>query len=70
MKINADAVIVGTGVAGLFAALSLPRELEVVMITKADLGSVCSVTRRTMTAILRIRCVPVTTRTAGSLWTS
>ena len=37
MKINADAVIVGTGVAGLFAALSLPRELEVVMITKADL---------------------------------
>lgn len=39
MKINADAVIVGTGVAGLFAALSLPRELEVVMITKADLES-------------------------------
>ena len=36
MKINADAVIVGTGVAGLFAALSLPRELEVVVITKAD----------------------------------
>lgn len=39
MKIHADTVIVGTGVAGLFAALSLPRNLNIVMITKADLES-------------------------------
>lgn len=38
-KMNADVVIVGTGVGGLFSALSLPREKKIVMITKADLES-------------------------------
>ena len=37
--INTDVVIVGTGVAGLFAALHLPRDKKIVMITKADLES-------------------------------
>ena len=34
-----DAVIVGTGVAGLFAALHLPRDFKIMMITKSDLES-------------------------------
>ena len=34
-----DVVIVGTGVAGLFAALNLPRDFKIMMITKADLES-------------------------------
>lgn len=32
-----DVVIAGTGVAGLYAALSLPRDINIVMITKASL---------------------------------
>ena len=39
MRIDADIVIVGTGVAGLFSALNLPRDKKIVMITKADLES-------------------------------
>lgn len=34
-----DVVIVGTGVGGLFSALSLPRDKQILMITKADLES-------------------------------
>ena len=34
-----DVVIVGTGVAGLFAALNLPHNFKIMMITKADLES-------------------------------
>lgn len=39
MKIETDVVIVGTGVAGLFCALSLPRDKKIYMITKSDLES-------------------------------
>ena len=39
MDIRADVVIVGTGAAGLFAALSLPRDLKIVIITKKDAES-------------------------------
>ena len=39
MKIDTDVVIVGTGVAGLFSALHLPRDKNIVMITKSDLTS-------------------------------
>ncbi|MBQ2778005.1 MAG: L-aspartate oxidase [Peptococcaceae bacterium] len=39
MMINTDVVIAGTGVAGLFAALHLPRDKKIVMITKSDLES-------------------------------
>ena len=37
MKMKADAVIVGTGVGGLFSALNLPRDKKIIMITKSDL---------------------------------
>lgn len=37
MKENYDAIVVGTGVAGLFTALNLPEYLEILMITKAGL---------------------------------
>ncbi len=39
MKTEADVVIVGTGVAGLFSALNLPRDKRIIMITKSDLES-------------------------------
>lgn len=37
--LNPDAVIAGTGAAGLFCALSLPRDWNILMITKADAES-------------------------------
>lgn len=39
MELQADVVIVGTGVAGLFAVLSLPREKKIIMLTKSDAES-------------------------------
>ncbi len=36
-QINTDVVIVGSGVAGLFAALCLPEDKEILIITKEDL---------------------------------
>ena len=39
MELKADAVIVGTGVAGLFTALNLPSDKKIIMITKSDLES-------------------------------
>lgn len=36
MKRNADVIIVGTGAAGLFCALHLPKSMNVLMITKDD----------------------------------
>ena len=39
MDYKTDVVIVGTGVAGLFAALNLPKDKNVFMITKSDLES-------------------------------
>lgn len=39
MKMNADVVIVGTGVAGLFSALNLPEDKKIIMITKSDVES-------------------------------
>ena len=34
-KINADIVIAGTGVAGMYAALSLPEDKNILMKTKS-----------------------------------
>ena len=34
-----DVVIVGTGVSGLFHALNLPEDKQILMLTKADLES-------------------------------
>ena len=39
MKMEADTVIVGTGVGGLFSALCLPRDQKIIIITKSDLES-------------------------------
>ncbi len=39
MELYADVVIVGSGVSGLFSALNLPRERNIVIITKSDLES-------------------------------
>lgn len=39
MDRKTDVVIAGTGVAGLFAALNLPQEKEIIMITKSDVRS-------------------------------
>ena len=39
MKTEADTVIVGTGVGGLFSALCLPKDQKIIMITKSDLES-------------------------------
>lgn len=39
MEMKADVVIVGCGVSGLFAALNLPRDRDIVMITKSDAES-------------------------------
>ena len=36
MNIKTDIVIVGTGVSGLFCALNLPPDKEIIMVTKAD----------------------------------
>ena len=39
MNMETDVVIVGTGVGGLFSALCLPEDKQIVMITKSDLES-------------------------------
>ena len=39
MKMKTEIVIVGTGVAGLFCALNLPQDKEILMITKSDTKS-------------------------------
>ncbi len=39
MEVKTDIVIVGTGAAGLFTALSLPKNRRILMITKSDLES-------------------------------
>ena len=39
MEFNTDTVIVGTGVSGCFAALNLPDDMQILMITKSDLES-------------------------------
>lgn len=39
MDKETDVVIAGTGVGGLFTALNLPRDIQIVMITKSDLKS-------------------------------
>ena len=35
-KLDADIVIVGTGASGLFAALHVPNDKKVLMLTKSD----------------------------------
>ena len=73
MKEKYDVIIVGTGVAGCFAALHLSETMDVLMITKGDLeesdsfrpraGSACKRTTAIMTAFMKILCVPGIMRT-------
>ena len=53
MEFTADIVVVGTGVAGLYAALNLPQDKEVIIITKSNIeesdsylaqGGICTLT--------------------------
>lgn len=39
MELQTDVVIVGTGVSGLFSALNLPSDKQIILITKSDLQS-------------------------------
>ena len=39
MEMKTEVVIVGTGVAGLFCALNLPRDKQILMLTKSDVES-------------------------------
>lgn len=78
LHINTDIVIVGTGVGGLFTALNLPRDKQIVMITKADLessdsflaqGGICVLKMKMITTvILKILCVQDIMKTEKSLW--
>ena len=52
MKMEADVVIVGTGVGGLFSALSLPRAVIHSWLREE---SACCMTKMTMTVILKIQ---------------
>ena len=79
-ELHYDVVIVGCGVGGLYTALNLPEDKQILMLSKAELEtcdsmlaqavSACCGTRMTMIRILRIRCVPVIMKTARKVSTS
>lgn len=78
MKRVYDVIIVGSGVAGCFAALHLPEDMDILMITKADpeesdsflaQGGICVLRmRRITTAFLKIRFGQDIMRTGRNLW--
>ena len=66
---HTDFLIVGTGAAGLFCALQIPSDKQVLMITKEDAdesdsflaqGGICVLKSDDDYVILKIRCVPGT----------
>ena len=63
MKMKADAVIVGTGVGGLFSALNLPRDKKIIMITPAITKTVCEII--ILTAKVMVSLSSVTRPTAA-----
>ena len=68
MKEYYDAIIVGTGAAGLYCALNLPSRMKVLMITKqqadqSDSFLARSAEKKTMTTILKTPCVQAITKT-------
>ena len=78
MKEHYDVIIVGTGAAGLYCALSFPERIKVLMITKKEADqsdsfwrraeSVCSEERTITKTILKIPCAPATMRTIKERW--
>lgn len=72
-KINADIVIAGTGVAGMYAALSLPEDKNIIMLTKSTAeesdsflaqGGICMLkTIMTTTATMKTLCVQAIMKT-------
>ena len=78
MKRAYDVIIVGCGVAGCFAALHLPENTDILMITKADIEEsdsflaqgafVSSEMKKTMTAFLRIHFGRGIMKTERNLW--
>ena len=74
-KLYYDVVIAGCGVAGLYTALSLPRDNKILMLSKEDLascdsmlaqGGICVL--RDESDILRIQCVQDTMKTVWRVW--
>lgn len=68
-NLQADVVIVGTGVGGCFSALNLSEDLSIIMITKSDLESSDSFLALTMimTVISKTQCGLVIMKTGKSL---
>ena len=52
-KMYCDVVIVGCGVAGLYAALQLPRDKKIIMLSKEDLASCDSMLAQGGICVLR-----------------
>ena len=75
-----DIVIVGSGCAGLFAALQFPDDQKITMITKDIIehsdsflaqGGICVLkTPEDYQSFLTTPSKPATTKTAGNRWTS
>ena len=75
-----DVVIAGCGVAGLYAALNLPSDMRVVMLSKGAVdecdsmlaqGGICVLPEAAdYDAFLRTPCARVIMRTGARAWTS
>lgn len=75
-----DVVIVGTGASGLFAALHVPRDKKVLMITKDDVensdsflaqGGICVLHDETdYDSFMEDTLKPAITKTAANRWIS
>ena len=53
-----DTVIVGTGVAGLYSALNLPRSQRIIMLTKAGMEESDSFLAQGGICVLRVQLCP------------
>ena len=69
-ELHYDVVIVGCGVGGLYTALNLPEDKQILMLSKAELETCDSMLAQGGICVLRIRCVPVIMKTARKVSTS
>ena len=67
-KIRTDILIVGSGAAGLYCALKLPKEKQIVIITKEDAESSDSFLAQGGMCVLRIRCGSAIIKTEKNRW--